>query len=130
MSQFRLLHTMIRVRNLEQSINFYTQLLGMQVQSRQDYPDGKFTLVFVGYGAEKNNGSLELTHNWDQQTDYDLGNGYGHIALGVPDIYASCELLRKQGATISREPGPMKHGSTVIAFVRDPDGYAIELIQL
>lgn len=130
MSQFRLLHTMIRVRDLEQSIDFYTNLLGMQVQSRKEYPEGKFTLVFVGYGSEKNTGSLELTHNWDRQTDYELGDGYGHIALGVPDIYATCDQLRSKHAIITREPGPMKHGSTLIAFVRDPDGYAIELIQV
>lgn len=125
----RLLHTMIRVGDLERSIAFYKEVLGMQLLRRKDYPEGKFTLAFVGYGEESETAVIELTHNWD--TDgYDLGNGFGHIALGVADIYAVCETIRERGGEITREPGPMKHGTTVIAFVRDPDGYQIELIEV
>ena len=125
----RLLHTMIRVGDLERSIKFYTEVLGMKVLRRKDYPSGRFTLAFVGYGDEDTNTVIELTHNWD--TDhYDLGTGYGHVALGVEDIYDACQRLRDKGAKIVREPGPMKHGGSEIAFVEDPDGYKIELIQL
>lgn len=125
---WRMLHTMIRVGNLDRSIDFYTRLLGMTLLRRQDYPDGRFTLAFLGYGDESDNTVIELTHNWDTET-YDLGTGFGHIALGVPDIYGACEKLAEAGAKIPRAPGPMKHGSTVIAFVEDPDGYKIELIE-
>jgi lactoylglutathione lyase len=121
---------MSRVKDLEKSIDFYTRLLGMQLLRRQDYPEGKFTLAFVGYGPEDEHAVIELTHNWDQTTPYDLGSGYGHIALGVRDIYKVCGALEKAGATIPRQPGPMKHGTTHIAFVEDPDGYKIELIDL
>ena len=124
----RLLHTMIRVGDLDRSIAFYTELLGMKLLRRKDYPEGKFTLAFVGYGDESDTAVIELTHNWETEA-YDLGNGFGHVAIGVDDIYKVCDGIRAQGGTISREPGPMKHGSTVIAFVRDPDGYAIELIE-
>jgi len=124
----RLLHTMLRVGDLEASLAFYTEVLGMQLLRKQDYPDGKFTLAFVGYGPEEQTAVLELTHNWE--TDhYDLGNAYGHIALAVPDAYAACDAIRARGGNVVREAGPMKHGTTVIAFVEDPDGYKIELIQ-
>ncbi len=129
MSDFRFLHTMIRVFDLDKSIQFYTDILGMKLLRKNDYPDGQFTLAFVGYGEEKDHTVIELTHNWDQSEPYDLGNGFGHMALGVPDIYKTCEDLRKIGAKIVREPGPMKHGTTVIAFIEDPDGYKIELIE-
>ena len=124
----RLLHTMIRVGNLERSIDFYTRLLGMTLLRQKDYPAGRFTLAFLGYGNESDTAVLELTHNWDRES-YDLGNGFGHIAIGVENIYQVCDHIREAGGTITREPGPMKHGSTVIAFARDPDGYAIELIE-
>jgi lactoylglutathione lyase len=124
----RLLHTMIRVGDLERSLDFYTGLLGMKLLRKTDYPGGRFTLAFVGYGDESTNTVIELTHNWDTD-QYDLGTGFGHIALGVDDIYATCTRLREAGATIVREPGPMKHGTTVIAFIEDPDGYKIELIE-
>lgn len=124
----KLLHTMIRVGDLERSINFYTEVLGMQLLRRKDYPDGRFTLAFVGYGPEDENAVIELTYNWDTHY-YDLGSGFGHIALEVTDAYAACEEIRKRGGTIIREAGPMKHGTTVIAFIEDPDGYKIELIQ-
>lgn len=125
----QMLHTMLRVGNLDESIAFYCDLLGMKLLRRKDYPGGEFTLAFVGYGEEKDNSVIELTYNWGV-AEYDLGKGYGHIALGVDDIYGTCDRIKAQGGTISREPGPMKHGSTVIAFVEDPDGYKIELIQL
>ncbi|PHV64384.1 lactoylglutathione lyase [Cyanobacterium aponinum] len=125
----RILHTMLRVGNLEKSLEFYCQVLGMKLLRQKDYPNGKFTLAFVGYGDESDNTVIELTHNWDTDS-YDIGNGYGHIALGVDDIYGTCEQIRSLGGKVTREPGPMKHGSTVIAFVEDPDGYKIELIQL
>jgi len=124
----RVLHTMIRVGDLERSIQFYTDLLGMKLLRRRDYPEGKFTLAFVGYGNESDTAVIELTHNWDTNS-YEIGNGFGHVAIGVSDIYAVCDDIRAQGGVISREPGPMKHGTTVIAFVKDPDGYAIELIE-
>ena len=120
---------MIRVYDLQKSLDFYTNLLGMKLLRQKDYPNGKFTLAFVGYGDESNNTVIELTHNWEQDAAYDLGNGFGHMALGVPDIYAACDLLKASGANITRPPGPMKHSSTVIAFVEDPDGYKIELIE-
>ncbi len=126
---YRMLHTMIRVKDLDASLDFYTNLLGMQLLRKSDFPDGKFTLAFVGYGPEESHSVIELTHNWDQETPYDLGSGYGHVALGVPDIYKTCEALKAKGGKVVREPGPMKHGSTVIAFVEDPDGYKIELIE-
>ena len=125
----QILHTMIRVKDLDKSIDFYTGLLGMKLLRRNDYPGGKFTLAFVGYGDESSNAVIELTHNWDQEEAYDLGNGFGHVAIGVPDIYGTCEKLEAAGASIPRPPGPMMHGTTVIAFVDDPDGYKIELIE-
>ncbi len=125
----RLLHTMLRVGNLERSLKFYCDVLGMTLLRQKDYPGGEFTLAFVGYGDESENSVIELTYNWSKET-YELGDAYGHIALGVEDIYATCEAIRAQGGKISREPGPMKHGSTVIAFVEDPDGYKVELIQM
>ena len=126
--EFTYLHTMIRVGDLERSIKFYTENLGMKELRRSDYPDGKFTLVFVGYGHEKDHTVLELTYNYGTET-YDLGSGFGHLALGVSDIKATCEKLRAAGAKIVRKPGPMKFGKTIIAFVEDPDGYKIELIE-
>ncbi|MDQ0469422.1 lactoylglutathione lyase [Labrys wisconsinensis] len=127
---FRMMHTMIRVLDLERSIAFYTELLGMTLLRREDFPGGRFTLAFVGYGPEASHAVVELTHNWDQAEPYAIGTGFGHIALGVHDIYAVCAALAKQGARIPRPPGPMKHGTTHIAFVEDPDGYKIELIGL
>jgi len=126
---YRFLHTMIRVKDLDASINFYTRHLGMKVLRRNDYPDGKFTLVFVGYGDADSHTVLELTHNWDQDGPYDLGDGFGHLAVGVPDIYGACEAMEKDGVNVVRKPGPMKHGTTVIAFIEDPDGYKIELVE-
>ncbi|HYD31145.1 MAG TPA: lactoylglutathione lyase [Azospirillaceae bacterium] len=126
---FRMLHTMIRVFDLEKSIDFYTRHLGMKLLRRRDYESGRFTLAFVGYGAEKDHTVLELTHNWDQAEPYQLGTAFGHIAIGVPDIYGTCEKLAAEGVKMPRPPGPMKHGSTVIAFIEDPDGYKVELIQ-
>lgn len=125
----RLLHTMLRVGNLDESLKFYCDILGMKLLRQKDYPSGKFTLAFVGYGDEADHTVIELTYNWGVDR-YDLGDGYGHIAIGVDDIYGTCEQIRAAGGTITREPGPMKHGTTVIAFVQDPDGYKIELIQL
>lgn len=125
----RMLHTMLRVGNLEKSIQFYCDVLGMKLLRQKDYPGGEFTLAFVGYGDESDHTVLELTYNWGVDS-YDLGNAYGHIALGVDDIYAACDKIKALGGKVSREPGPMKHGSTVIAFVEDPDGYKVELIQL
>ncbi|HEY0835834.1 MAG TPA: lactoylglutathione lyase [Azospirillum sp.] len=129
MSEYRMLHTMVRVFDLDKSLDFYTRLLGMTLLRKTDYEGGRFTLAFVGYGEEKDTAVIELTHNWDQKEPYTIGTGYGHIAIGVPDIYGTCDTLRAGGARITREPGPMKHGSTVIAFVEDPDGYKIELIE-
>ncbi len=129
MSDYRLLHTMIRVFDLEKSLEFYTRLLGMTLLRKTDYPDGRFTLAFVGFGPEDSHTVIELTHNWDQAEPYALGSGFGHLALAVPDIYQACERLAAAGAKITRAPGPMKHGSTVIAFIEDPDGYKIELIE-
>jgi len=124
----RLLHTMLRVGDLDRSIKFYTELLGMKLLRREDYPEGKFTLAFVGYEAESTGTVIELTHNWDTPS-YDLGNGFGHLAVAVEDAYAACEKIKAQGGKVTREAGPMKHGTTVIAFVEDPDGYKIEFIQ-
>lgn len=124
----RLLHTMLRVGNLERSLRFYCEVLGMKLLRRRDYPSGRFTLAFVGYGNEHDHTVLELTHNWDTAS-YTPGDGFGHIAIGVGEIHRTCEELRGKGVKIVREPGPMKHGDTVIAFVEDPDGYRIELIQ-
>lgn len=125
----RLLHTMIRVRDLDASLDFYTRLLGMRLLRKTDYPGGEFTLAFVGYGDEASSTVIELTHNWGRQEPYTIGDGFGHLAIGVSDIYRLCEQLAGSGVTITRPPGPMKHGSTVIAFVEDPDGYKIELIE-
>jgi len=124
----KILHTMLRVIDLERSLAFYTDVLGMHLLRRKDYPGGRFTLAFVGYGDESETAVVELTHNWDA-TSYDPGNGFGHIAIGADDIYTMCEGIKKAGGKVVREPGPMKHDSTVIAFVEDPDGYQIELIQ-
>jgi lactoylglutathione lyase len=127
--QFQMMHTMVRVLDLDRSIAFYTGPLGMKLLRKKDYPDGKFTNAFVGYGSEDRNTVVELTYNWDRKEPYELGTGFGHLALGVPDIYGTCERLAKQGVKIPRPPGPMKHGTTIIAFIEDPDGYKIELIQ-
>lgn len=124
----RLLHSMLRVGDLDKSLDFYTRVLGMTLLRRNDYPEGKFTLAFVGYGPETEHAVIELTYNWGVEK-YDLGNAYGHIALEVDDAYAACDKIRAAGGKVVREAGPMKHGSTVIAFVDDPDGYKIELIQ-
>ena len=124
----RILHTMIRVGDLDRSIAFYTEILGMQLLRRTDYPEGRFTLAFVGYGDEAQEAVLELTHNWDTP-GYELGNGFGHVALAVPDAAAACAAIKARGGKVVREAGPMKHGTTIIAFVEDPDGYKIELIQ-
>lgn len=124
----RLLHTMLRVGDLDRSIDFYTRVLGMTLLRRNDYPEGKFTLAFVGYGPESEHAVIELTYNWGVDK-YELGNAYGHIALEVDDAYAACDRIRAAGGKVAREAGPMKHSSTVIAFVDDPDGYKIELIQ-
>lgn len=128
-AKFQLLHTMIRVRDLEKSLDFYTRLLGMTLLRRQDYPSGKFTLAFVGYGGESDHTVIELTHNWGREEPYEIGTGFGHLALGVPDIHTTCRDLAAAGVKIPRPPGPMAHGSTVIAFAEDPDGYKIELIE-
>ena len=125
----RILHTMIRVGDLEKSLRFYTKTLGMKLLRKKDYPSGRFTLAFVGYGQESESTVLELTHNWDKK-NYELGEGYGHIALGVENIYETCQTIKANGGLVVREPGPMKHGQTVIAFVEDPDGYKIELIEV
>ncbi len=124
----RMLHTMLRVGNLDRSIDFYVNVLGMTLLRRNDYPDGKFTLAFVGYGEEIDHTVLELTYNWDTAS-YDLGNGYGHIAIEVENAYEACDAVKAKGGAVTREAGPMKHGKTVIAFVQDPDGYKIEFIQ-
>lgn len=124
----RLLHTMLRVGDLDKSLDFYTRVLGMSLLRRHDYPEGKFTLAFVGYGPESEHAVIELTYNWGVH-QYELGNAFGHIALAVDDAYAACDKIREAGGKVVREAGPMKHGHTVIAFVEDPDGYKIELIQ-
>lgn len=124
----RILHTMLRVGNMDRSIDFYTNVLGMRLLRQKDYPSGRFTLAFVGYEDEDKGAVLELTHNWDTD-QYDLGDAYGHIALQVSDAAAACDMVRQKGGKVTREAGPMKHGSTVIAFVEDPDGYKIEFIE-
>lgn len=123
----RILHTMLRVGDLEKSIKFYTQVLGMKELRRKDYPDGKFTLAFVGYGNEANNTVLELTYNWGVES-YEIGSAFGHIAIGVPNVYEACEKMKQAGGKIIRDAGPMNAGDTIIAFLEDPDGYQIELI--
>ena len=123
----RMLHTMIRVTNLEESLRFYTEVLGMRLLRKKDYPSGKFTLAFVGYGNESEEAAIELTHNWDVD-HYELGNAYGHIALEVDDVYEACEKIKARGGKVVREAGPMKGGTTILAFVEDPDGYRIELL--
>jgi len=123
----RLLHTMLRVKDLNRSISFYTDILGMSLIRTKDFPDGRFTLAFLGYGSEADTTMLELTYNWDIKY-YDHGDGYGHIAIGVKDVYKACEKIRVAGGIIVREPGPMKYGDTILAFVQDPDGYKIELL--
>jgi lactoylglutathione lyase len=124
----RMLHVMLRVGDLKRSIAFYTEVLGMTLLRQSDYPEGRFTLAFLGYGTEDKNTVLELTHNWDT-TSYDLGTGYGHIALAVPNAHTACDDIRAKGGRVVREAGAMKHGNTIIAFVEDPDGYKIELIE-
>lgn len=126
--KMRILHTMLRVGDLDKSIAFYTDVLGMKLLRKNDYPEGKFTLAFVGHQPESEGAVIELTHNWDTPK-YDLGNGYGHIAIEVDDAYKACEAVKARGGKVTREAGPMKHGTTVIAFVEDPDGYKIEFIQ-
>jgi lactoylglutathione lyase len=123
----RMLHTMLRVGDLDRSLRFYTEVLGMKLLRRKDYPEGKFTLAFVGYGDEADNTVIELTHNWDTDS-YDIGTGYGHIALEVDDVYQATEEIKQRGGKILREAGPMNAGTTIISFVEDPDGYPIELI--
>jgi len=125
---FKFLHTMIRVRDMDKSIDFYTRHLGMKLLRRDDYPSGEFTLAFVGYGEEKDNTLIELTQNWGTD-DYELGDSFGHLAFGVQDIYGVCAALEKEGVPVPRPPGPMKHGTTILAFIEDPDGYKIELIE-
>jgi len=124
----RLLHTMLRVGNLERSLQFYTEILGMKLLRKQDYPDGEFTLAFLGYGDEAHHTVLELTHNWGTDK-YELGNAFGHIAISVDDVHKACEQVRAKGGKIVREAGPMKHGNTILAFIEDPDGYRIELLE-
>ena len=127
MSNARFLHTMLRVKDLDRSIAFYTKLLGMKELRRREVPEGKYTLAFVGY--EENGPEVELTFNWDQTQGYEVGTGFGHLAVGLPDVYKACDDLKKAGAKITREAGPVKFGTTVIAFVEDPDGYKVELVQ-
>lgn len=124
----RIMHTMLRVGDMDRSIHFYTEVLGMKVLRKQEYPDNQFTLAFVGYGDEADHAVLELTYNWDQDR-YEMGDAYGHIAIGVDDVYAACDTIRERGGKIVRDAGPMKGGSTVIAFVEDPDGYKIEFLE-
>ena len=126
-AQFRLAHTMLRVLDLESSLKFYCEILGMEVLRRTDYPDGRFTNTFIGYGPEAEFPTLELTHNWDQKDNYNKGDGWGHICIETPDVYKACEDLAANGIKITRPPGPMKHGTRVIAFCEDPDGYKVEL---
>ena len=126
---YRLLHTMIRVKDQDKSIDFYTRHLGMKVLRQKDFEGGRFTNTFIGYGAESSEAVIELTYNWDQEEPYSHGSGFGHLAVGVPDVYTTCAALEKEGVSIPRPPGPMKHGTTVIAFIEDPDGYKIELIE-
>ena len=125
----RILHTMLRVTDLDRSIDFYQNVLQMKLLRKMDFPEGRFTLAFVGYGDEESDPAIELPHNWDTD-QYQLGDAYGHIALGVDDVYRACDRIRESGGEIVREPGPMKHGTTVLAFVKDPDGYMIELLSV
>ena len=125
----RLLHTMLRVGDLDKSLGFYTKVLGMKLLRLKDYPSGRFTLAFVGYGLESETAVLELTHNWDID-HYELGKGYGHIAIGVDNIQATCQAITQNGGHVIRQPGPMQHGKTIIAFIEDPDGYKVELIEM
>jgi lactoylglutathione lyase len=127
-ASMRILHTMLRVADLERSLRFYTEVLGMRLLRRKDYPEGKFTLAFVGYGDETDTAVIELTHNWGVDK-YELGNAFGHIAVAVDDAYKACEEVKRRGGKVTREAGPMKHGTTVIAFIEDPDTYKIELIE-
>ena len=127
--RYRMLHTMLRVMDLDKSLAFYTEQLGMKLLRKKDFPEGRFTLAFVGYGDEMDTSVIELTHNWPRKEPYTIGDGYGHMAIAVPDIYATCDRLAKEGVKIPRPPGPMKHGGSVIAFIEDPDGYKIELIE-
>ena len=129
MSTPRFLHTMLRVRDLDRSVAFYTGLMGMKELRRSEVPGGRYTLCFVGYGDEASSSVIELTYNWDQAEPYEVGSGFGHLAVGMPDVYAACERLKAAGAKITRDAGPVKHGTTVIAFVEDPDGYKVELVQ-
>jgi lactoylglutathione lyase len=128
-SKFSYLHTMIRVKDLEKSKDFYTRHLGMKVLRETEFPSGEFTLCFVGYGEDPGDTVIELTYNWGQEENYDLGDAFGHLAIGVPDIYGTCEAMEKEGVPVPRPAGPMKHGGSVIAFIKDPDGYMIELIE-
>ncbi len=121
-------HQMMRVKDLDKSVDFYTRILGMKLLRQTEYPDGKFTNTFVGYQPEGEGTSLELTYNWDQEEDYEMGQGWGHLALMVEDVYATCDKLAEEGVIISRPAGPMKHGTRVIAFIEDPDGHKIELV--
>lgn len=123
----RMLHTMIRVGDLDKSLDFYTNILGMKLLRKKDYPEGEFSLAFVGYGEESETAVIELTHNWGTSA-YDMGNGYGHVAIEVDDVYAACDKIKAAGGRVTREAGPMKHGTTILAFVDDPDGYKIELL--
>lgn len=129
MTNSRLLHTMLRVKDLDASVAFYTKLLGMKELRRNEVPGGRYTLAFVGYGDESSASVIELTHNWDQKEPYEIGSGFGHLAVGMPDVYAACDALKKAGGKVTREAGPVQHGTTVIAFVEDPDGYKVELVQ-
>jgi lactoylglutathione lyase len=129
LGEARMLHTMLRVFDLKKSLDFYGRLLGMKVLRQREVPDGRYTLAFVGYGDEASSTVIELTHNWDQKEPYALGTAFGHLAIGVDDVYATCDKLGKEGVKITRAPGPVKFGTTVIAFIEDPDGYKIELIQ-
>jgi lactoylglutathione lyase len=128
-TNFRMLHTMIRVKDLDKSLAFYTGPMGMKLLRKRDVPDGKYSLAFVGYGDEKEHCVVELTYNWDQATPYEIGTGFGHLAVGVPDVHGLCTSISKAGGKVTRAPGPVKFGTTVIAFVEDPDGYKIELIE-
>ena len=125
----RFLHTMVRVKDLDKSVDFYTRLMGMHELRRMEVPAGKYTNVFVGYAPDSEAAVVELTYNWEQKTPYEVGSGFGHLAVGVPDVAATCEHIREGGGRVVREAGPLKHGTTIIAFVEDPDGYKIELVQ-
>lgn len=129
MTQSRLLHTMLRVKDLDASVAFYTGLLGMKELRRNEVPGGRYTLCFVGYADESSSSVIELTYNWDQDGAYDVGSGFGHLAVGMPDVYAACSAIKQKGGKVTREAGPVQHGTTVIAFVEDPDGYKVELVQ-